>query len=341
MNYTERRRRSMAAIAAVVMMSGVLMACGSDGNDAVSTDTVAETPAPQVVDTSSDTTTVALDTTEPATATTEALVAGIGGEITEFDFGGGDFYFDTRGVTELPAGTIRATMTIDDNATEAHVAMFARINDDETIESVLSAAETDFTGYQAAQMVDFRGGINALRAGQTQTSLVTLTPGTYVLACFIPAQDGSFPPKPHSALGMWSEITVTEPEAPPVEVDNEGTIDMTEMAFELPENFDGNGTFKVENNGALLHEMGIVALDEGKTGEDVAAFYDFSKGPPDVGNEPDTPSGGFAANHPGNDGYIELDLQPRNYVLVCFVGNEPPSFSTHLNEGMWKEFTVT
>jgi hypothetical protein len=46
-------------------------------------------------------------------------------------------------------------------------------------------------------------------------------------------------------------------------------------------------------------------------------------------------------HRPCNNGYVELDLAPGNYVLVCFVGNAPPSFATHLNEGMWKEFTVT
>lgn len=346
MKRTDRRHRSRTAIAAIVVLSGTLLACGSDGDDAVTTDAVTtdavtETAAPETTEATPATTEAAPQTTEAAPETTEASVEGISGAVTDFEFGAGDYYFDTKGVTELSAGTIRATMTVDDVSTEAHVAMFARVKEGETIESVLTAAETDFTGYQAAQMVDFYGGVNALNAGETQSSLITLTPGTYVLACFIPAQDGSFPPKPHSALGMWSEITVTEPEEPAAEVENDGTITMTEMEFGLPDGFDGNGIFEVENNGELLHEMGIVVLDEAKTGEDVAAFYDFSKGPPALGQEPDTPSGGFAANHPGNDGYVELDLSPGNYVLVCFVGNEPPSFSTHLNEGMWKEFTVT
>ncbi len=350
MKHTARGRRSGLAIGAVVVLSGALMACGSDSDDTAATDSVMEASEAEVPETTeaevpqtteADVTETTGTTGAEVTETTEASLEGIAGEITEFEFTGGDYYFDTKGVTELPAGTIRTTMTVDDAATEAHVAMFARVKDGETVDGVLEAAGSDFTGWNAAQMVDFYGGVNALNAGETQSSVITLTPGTYVLACFIPAQDGSFPPQPHSALGMWSEIEVTEPEQPPVEIDNDGTISMTEMAFELPEDFDGNGTFKVENNGELLHEMGIVVLDEGKTGEDVAAFYDFSQGPPAFGQEPDTPSGGYAANHPGNDGYIELDLAPGNYVLVCFVGNEPPSFSTHLNEGMWKEFTVT
>lgn len=343
MKHLDRTRRTRSAVMITALLGSVLMACGSDASDAGDVAATAAT-TPTTAE-STQTTVEASESTVEATESTdsESTAAPVAEEtpITEFEFGAGDYYFDTKGVTELPAGTIRTTMTVDEASTEAHVAMFAEVKEGETVEGVLEAAKTDFTGYAAAQMVNFTGGVNALTAGESQSSLVTLTPGTYVLACFIPAQDGSFPPQPHSALGMWSTIEVVEPEQEPAAVEAEGTIVMGEMMFTLPDDFDGNGTFAVENQGALLHEMGIVRLDEGKTGADVAAFYDFSKGPPDVGNEPDTPSGGFAANHPGRNGWVELDLDPGNYVLVCFVGNAPPSFSTHLNQGMWKEFSVT
>lgn len=326
--------RVRVAVMTFALLGGVLAACGNERQDAEAPPESPGVSEPPVQ------TEVSAETTGPVDLPAETQPT-VSPEITDFAVGAGDYYFDTGGITELPAGSVRATMTVDEAATEAHVAMFARVKDGETVEDVLSAAETDFTGYKAAQMVDFVGGVNALRAGASQSAIVDLEPGTYMVVCFIPAQDGSFPPKPHSAFGMWTEIEVVEPDVEPVVIENEGTIVLSEMMFDLPDGFDGQGTFAVENRGALLHEMGIVRLDDGKTGDDVAAFYDFSSGPPDIGNEPDTPGGGYAANHPGQNGYVELDLEPGNYVLVCFVGNEPPSFSTHLNLGMWKEFSIT
>jgi len=256
--------------------------------------------------------------------------------VNEFELIGGDYFFETDGVTELPAGTTRVDFTVTEGSVEDHVAMFARIKDGNTIEEVLAAAEEDFTGRAAEPLVDFYGGVNALGAGQTQSSLLELDPGSYVLGCFIPAQDGTL--EPHSARGMWAPLEVTEPAADPVPVEVEGTLELSEMAFDLPEDFDGNGTFAVDNIGQELHETGIVKLDDGRTGQEVVDYFDFSQGPPVPGAEPHVAAGGFGAAHPGRTGYMELALDPGNYVLICFVTSE--DFQTHLAQGMWAEFTV-
>jgi len=310
---TDRTRtiRWAWGLAAVLLVAGLLASCSSDepASDAGS-GAVDETAA---------------DTTAPADTT-----------VNQFDLVGGDYFFETDGVTELPAGVNRITFTVTEGSVEDHVAMLARIKRGNTIDEVLAAAAEDFTGRAAEPLVQFYGGVNALSAGQTQSSLVDLDPGEYVLGCFIPAQDGTL--EPHSARGMFAPIEVPEPAAEPTEVESEGTLELSEMAFDLPDDFDGNGTFEVANVGEELHETGIVKLDDGRTGQEVVDYFDFTQGPPVPGEEPHVAAGGFGANHPGRKGYMELALDPGDYVLICFVTSQ--DFQTHLAQGMWEEFTV-
>lgn len=305
-----RGGRWLPLVAMLLLVAGGLSACGGDD------DSTAQDP--------------------PASGEDSEAPEAPEAEVNEFELIGGDYFFETDGVTELPAGTTRVNFTVTEGSVEDHVAMFARVKDGNTADEVLAAAAEDFTGRAAEPLVDFYGGVNALGAGESQSSLVNLDPGNYVLGCFIPAQDGTL--EPHSVRGMWAPIEVPEPaeEAAPVEA--EGTLELSEMAFELPEGFDGNGTFEVANVGAELHETGIVKLDDGRTGQDVVDYFDFTQGPPVPGEEPHVAAGGFGANHPGRSGHMELALEPGDYVLICFITT--PEFQTHLSLGMWEEFTV-
>jgi len=257
------------------------------------------------------------------------------GDYTDFPFSGTEYEFDTGGVTEIPAGTVRAEFTVAPDAKWDHVAMWVRVKEGFTVQQVLDAAAADFTGRTAEPMLDFFGGSNALGAGQTQVSYLQLEPGTYILADFIPAQDGTL--EPHSARGLWKEITVTEPQKDFATFNPDGTILLKDMRFQLPDDFDGNGIFQVRNEDDVLHETGIVRLNDGATKDDVVEFFDFSKGPP-TGPPPYTTVGGFGANNTGHDGYIELHLDPGNYAFISFITDE--SFKQQLSQGMLEEFTV-
>jgi len=219
---------------------------------------------------------------------------------------------------------------------EDHIIMFLLPKSGHTYDEVVEAANADFTGLKAQPLADFYGGVNAVPPGGSQTSRLNLDPGEYVVGCFIPSQTDL---KPHSVKGMVTKLVVTpatEGEVTFVEPpDVKGTIDQTDFAFTVPQDFDGKGTWKVSNSGAQLHETGIAKLADGKTTSDVTAFFAGIPVPP----APFIGAGGLGANSPGKDGYITLDLAPGNYVFVCLVG-DPTNNKLHIAEGMVDSFTV-
>jgi uncharacterized cupredoxin-like copper-binding protein len=59
-----------------------------------------------------------------------------------------------------------------------------------------------------AQKADFVDGTNETSPGQTSYAITTLTPGQYIVACFLP-QNGKKKGKPHFLLGMVGEFAVS------------------------------------------------------------------------------------------------------------------------------------
>jgi len=340
--------------AALVACGSILVACGSEnssGDESTVTagDSVTTESAAVPVDTEPAVTEPAVTepaVTEPAVTEPDTTAAPTTetaapneiestADVIDVPITGGEFFFDTAGVTELPAGTIRPTFTLNADAVWDHVAMWVRVKEGHTVDEVLQAAAADFTGRTAEPLLDFYGGSNAVGPGQSQTTYLNLDPGTYILADFIPAQDGTL--QPHSAKGMWQEMTVTDSARPTADVESEGKIVMADMTFSLPDGFDGNGVFEVRNDGDVLHEMGIVRLVDGKTSQDIISFFDFSKGPP-TGPRPYTTVGGMGALSPGKNAYIELALEPGNYALISFITDA--AFKQQLSQGMNVEFTI-
>jgi hypothetical protein len=67
---------------------------------------------------------------------------------------------------------------------------------------------------------------------------------------------------------------------------------------------------------------------------DIQAFMASPHGVP-----PFTSIGGFQAINPGQSGWLNLDLEPGNYVAVCYVP-DPASGHAHLELGMVMPFSV-
>jgi hypothetical protein len=82
------------------------------------------------------------------------------------------------------------------------------------------------------------------------------------------------------------------------------------------------------------HELVVVKLAEGKTVDDVKAWYRAPSGPP-----PFEAVGGINGLSTGGTGFMTLDLQPGAYAAICVIP-EPASGVAHLHLGMVKAFTV-
>jgi uncharacterized cupredoxin-like copper-binding protein len=92
-------------------------------------------------------------------------------------------------------------------------------------------------------------------------------------------------------------------------------------------------TFHFVNDGQTLHHMQIVRLDSGKTASDFSAA--MSKGPPPAWV---VFKGGPNAPNPGAFSHGAVNLEPGNYVMLCFV--DIPDHVAHLTKGMIRPFTV-
>lgn len=252
------------------------------------------------------------------------------GEIQEVDVVASNYEFDAP--DSLTAGLVRFTLT---NAAtdEFHHVQLVQLAPGNTTEDLV--AFFNASGHASTPpWTGLWGGPNApLPANGTNAAVVDLEAGTYAYACFIPSADGI----PHVVKGMAAPLNVTAASgnaAEPPEADV--TVSLSEFNFTFDANDTvGNVTVAFENDGTLTHEAFIARLAEGKTGQDLLAFFS-GQGPP--GPPPIVASGGITSMEPGQTSYVDFDFQAGTYVFMCFdeAGGAP-----HFTKGMLKEFTVT
>jgi hypothetical protein len=116
------------------------------------------------------------------------------------------------------------------------------------------------------------------------------------------------------------------------------TVHASEFAFSSPKSIiAGPTTFRLVNDGKMLHHISIMKLEQGKTMKDLA----------DAMKTPDAPPpkwlvavGGPNAAVPGATIEATLDLAPGNYVLACFIPS-PGDPTPHAMKGMVAPLTVT
>jgi len=118
------------------------------------------------------------------------------------------------------------------------------------------------------------------------------------------------------------------------------TVVATEYEFDTPDTWaSGPQTIAFENDGEEEHEMVLIALDEGKTFDDVLAVLEEdpnAKPPPWVSIVGGNGAGpGQTAKKP-----TTADLEAGTYVLACFVTSKENDNQPHAALGMVKEITV-
>ena len=123
------------------------------------------------------------------------------------------------------------------------------------------------------------------------------------------------------------------PPGPPVDVQ----VVASDFAFQIPDTLTaGPSTFTLVNNGAELHHLQILKLEEGKTAADLAALPAEAPPPSWVvemgGPNPAGPGGGSART--------TVDLSEGNYVAICFIPSPAPDNRPHVAKGMLRPFTV-
>lgn len=106
------------------------------------------------------------------------------------------------------------------------------------------------------------------------------------------------------------------------------------LVFSLPAGFDGKGTYEVVNKDGETHEAAFVRLADGQSVDDAKSWAASGfEGPP-----PFEPAGGFGALDGGERGWIQADLKPGKYAIICWIPGDDGV--PHWVNGMSAPFTV-
>ncbi len=232
---------------------------------------------------------------------------------------------------QIKAGLV--SVTLENKGDEPHHAAFVRLKDGVTMEQLKEALAQNQDS--AFGLITFAGGPGTVDPHGRQEVIMRLTPGDYVIVCFVPDdEDGT----PHFARGMVRPITVTanpgqdevqEPKA-------DGTVKLKDFAFDLPAEINpGHHVWLVENEGPQPHELNLVKLAAGKSIDDLKAFFQSNN----PGRPPFEDVGGFEPIQAGDQGWMMLNLTPGTYVALCFVP-DPETGKAHADLGMIQSFDV-
>jgi len=235
--------------------------------------------------------------------------------------------------------TIRAgftTFRLVNQGKELHHASLVRLGAGKTLADFQAGLQAAMKSHAPPPAwLSFMGGPNAIAPGDTTTATHALSPGSYILICWIPSADGV----PHVMKGMLHPLTVSGP--PPtaaVSPAADVVVKLSDYDFQFePALAAGTHTIRVENLGPQAHEIVIAALEPGKTVQDLIAWeMAGEKGPPPTGRW----LGGVATLDARRHAQFTATFTPGNYVVLCFWPDAKDG-RTHIAHGMAKQLTVS
>ena len=251
------------------------------------------------------------------------------GDIPELTIVTTDFRFEAPDT--VPAGLTRVRLRNDGK--EHHHAQIVRLGPGVTIPKLLEAISKSVASLPVG--TKFVGGPNVPAKGGTSEVVLTLEPGNYALICFVSGQDHV----PHLAKGMTRLLTVTQPvvaKSKPRAPEADIRMTLHDYAFDLPAVIPaGRHTIRVENAAAQPHEAVLGKLVAGKTIADLMQWMKTREGA-----MPGEEVGGTVGLSTGEVNFVNVDLTPGEYVLLCFVPDAKDGKS-HLSHGMIRQFTVS
>jgi uncharacterized cupredoxin-like copper-binding protein len=235
----------------------------------------------------------------------------------------------------VPAGYV--DVTLQNQGKQDHQLQIVKLGRSTFDEFKAAAIKTDIGAMKPSTV--FIGGPNNVAPGKSVTATVKLEAGLYVVACFIPGTDG----KPHAAKGMLGEFQV----APANDSINtapksSATIILGDFSFTVPAGFTGKGQVDISNQGTQVHEAALFKINPGKTLAQAKAFLLTPPGtPPPAGPPPFTEVTGTVGLSPLQHAWLDMDLTPGNYMLICFFPDPKKGGIPHALEGMVKGFTIS
>ncbi|HEY2065784.1 MAG TPA: hypothetical protein VGG84_07465 [Gemmatimonadaceae bacterium] len=228
----------------------------------------------------------------------------------------------------IPAGTTLFHFV--NRGKELHHVAVIRLENGKTLADYTSAMKKP--GPPPAWAVD-AGGPNAAAPGHSADAILTLTPGNYLLVCFIPSPGEQ---APHVMKGMVKALTVTPSANGSVEPKSDIDLTLSDYKFALSKPLTaGHHLLHVVNTAAQSHEFLLVKLAPGKTAADVAKWVEAGM----HGAPPGMPLGGTTQIARGRTITVPVDLEEGRYGLICFIPDAKDG-KPHSAHGMTETVTV-
>lgn len=179
------------------------------------------------------------------------------------------------------------------------------------------------------------GGVNGIAPGDTGTATMILPPGNAVLVCWVVSTDH----KLHALKGMFAPLVVRS-DAGPAAVEPHADVDiaLTDYAIALPNAVHaGKRVFRIENHGALTHDLELFRLSPGADTADVMSWLDT----PAAGSARVHPLGGIVGEDHGLHTFFDVTLTPGDYMMLCWMPDEKTGVPHFYGHHMWMKFHVS
>jgi hypothetical protein len=228
------------------------------------------------------------------------------------------------------------TFRLINQGTHPHAAQLVRLEEGRTLEEFVEAYEHAWrTVGPRPSWAKRVGGPGVAAPHATTNATMYLEPGSYGWYCHM-WEDGV----PHVFRNTGMEhafVVVARGDDAPNTTPPEATAEILLHDYSFQPSTPltaGRHVFRVVNHGAEPHEVALVKLGSGVTIGDVLAWeQDMESPPPDFES-----TGGVNALATGAETYFEVELEPGDYVLLCFV--TAPDGRSHVQHGMIRQFSV-